>query len=154
MEFNNNLIEIHVFKETKAGIKFLVLKRASNNKVYPGLWQMINGKIKSTEKAYETALRELKEETGLTPVKLWTVPSVNLFYTPENDSITIIPVFAAKVKDSAKVIISKEHSEFQWLVPSKAKRKLAWAGQRKSVDLIAKYFLDERKYFDLIEIKV
>jgi dATP pyrophosphohydrolase len=153
MNFNNNLIEAHIFRETKGGIEFLLLKRSDKNVVYPGLWQMVNGKIKRGEKAYETALREIKEETGLVPIKLWTVPNVNLFYTPERDSVTILPVFAARVKQNVKVIISNEHSDFQWLTPAKTKKKLAWSGQRKSVDLITRYFLTERKFFDLLAIK-
>lgn len=152
MEFNNNLIEIHVFREVKKNIEFLILKR-SDHVIYPGLWQMVNGKIKKGEKAYETALRELKEETGLVPIKLWTIPNVNLFYTPEKDSITILPVFAAKVKNNSKVVISHEHSEYKWLKPDKAKKKLAWPGQRKSVDLITNYYFKEQKPFDLLSIK-
>jgi dihydroneopterin triphosphate diphosphatase len=152
MNFNNNLIEVHIFKQTKKGIEFLLLKRSDKNIVYPGLWQMVNGKIKKGEKAYETALREMKEETGLDPIKLWTIPNINLFYTPESDSITILPVFAAKVKLNAKVTISNEHSDFQWLPPAKIKKQLAWPGQRKSVDLITRYFLSEGKIFNLLEI--
>ena len=59
-----NLIEAHIFRKTKNGIELLLLKR-SETEIYPGLWQMVSGKIQVNEKAYQTALREIKEETGL-----------------------------------------------------------------------------------------
>jgi hypothetical protein len=40
----SNLIEAHIFRETEKGIEFLLLKRA-DNQIYPGVWQMVSGKI-------------------------------------------------------------------------------------------------------------
>jgi len=153
MNFNNNMIEAHVFRETKNGVEFLLLKR-SEKVIFPGLWQMVNGKIEESEKAFETAVREIKEETGFIPLKLWTVPNMNSFYTHESDSITVLPVFAALVKNNIEVNLSKEHTDFKWLNSSSAKEYLAWDGQRKSVDAIMTYFTQRREFFDLLEIKL
>ena len=76
MKFISTMIEAHVFRESVNGIEFLLLKRAENQ-VYPGLWQMVTGKIEDNEKAYQTAIREIKEETGLTPLQLWVAPTIN-----------------------------------------------------------------------------
>lgn len=153
MDFKNNMIEAHVFRETKNGIEFLLLKRAEEV-IFPGLWQMVNGKIEGNEKAFETAVREIKEETGFIPIKLWTVPNVNPFYTPETDSITILPVFAALVKNGLEVRLSKEHTDFKWLDAAAAKEYLAWDGQRKSVEIIMTYYTQKREFFDFLEIKL
>jgi len=112
----SNLIEAHIFRKMDDSIEFLLLKRAPDQ-YYPDIWQMVSGKIKPDEKAFETSLREIKEETGLTPLNQWVVPNINSFYTAENDSITLVPVFAAKVKNDDKVLISNEHSEFGWFTP-------------------------------------
>ena len=64
MELISNLVEVHIFREMENGIEFLLLKR-SEDEIFPGVWQMVSGKIKDGEKSYETAVRELKEETGL-----------------------------------------------------------------------------------------
>ncbi len=152
MNFNNNMIEAHVFRETKNGVEFLLLKR-SEKVIFPGLWQMVNGKIEESEKAFETAVREIKEETGFVPLKLWTVPNMNSFYTHESDSITVLPVFAALVKNNIEVNLSKEHTDFKWLNSSSVKEFLAWDGQRKSVDTIMTYFTQKREFFNLLEIK-
>ncbi|MGA7720740.1 MAG: NUDIX domain-containing protein [Ignavibacteriaceae bacterium] len=148
-----NLIEAHIFRKTKNGIELLLLKR-SETEIYPGLWQMVSGKIQVNEKAYQTALREIKEETGLIPDKFWVAPNVNSFYYPEKDYISLLPVFAALVDSKSKVKISNEHSEYKWVNPAKAKRMLAWAGQRQSVEIIREYFTKEISFLNFVKIQL
>ena len=152
MNVISNLIEAHIFRETDNGIEFLLLKR-SEDQIYPAVWQMVSGKIKVNEKAFETSLRELKEETNLVPLKMWVAPKVNSFYSSQTDSICFIPVFAALVKKDSKVIISNEHSEYKWVTPAEAKKLLAWDGQRKAVELIEEYFINEKSFLKFIEIE-
>ena len=153
MNIISNLVEVHIFRETENAIEFLLLKRAEDQ-IYPSVWQMVSGKIKESEKAFETSLRELTEETNLTPLKMWIAPKVNSFYSSQTDSICLIPVFAVHVKKDSKVIISNEHSEYKWVTSNEAKRLLAWDGQRKAVDLIEEYFLNEKSFLKFIEINL
>lgn len=153
MKIISNLIEAHIFREKNRELEFLLLKRASYQ-YYPNLWQMVSGKIKEGEKAYQTALREIKEETNLIPEKLWIAPNINSFYSPDNEYISLIPVFAAKVNPDSEVVISSEHSEFKWVNKDEAKNLLAWEGQRKSVDVIAEYFISRKSFLNFIEIKI
>ncbi len=153
MNIISNLVEVHIFRETESAIEFLLLKRAEDQ-IYPAVWQMVSGKIKESEKAFETSLRELKEETNLTPLKMWIAPKVNSFYSSQTDSICLIPVFAVQVKKDSKVVISNEHSEYKWVTSNEAKRLLAWDGQRKAVDLIEEYFLNEKSFLKFIEINL
>jgi dATP pyrophosphohydrolase len=153
MKIISDMIELHVFRSGKDGLEFLLLKR-SDKDIYPGLWQMVSGHIEGKETAVETALRELKEETGLAPLHLWVVPNVNSLYSSDDDSISVIPVFAAQVKDDSKIIISNEHTEFIWTDAAEAKKILAWDGQRKSVDLIEEYFLKEIHILQFSEINL
>lgn len=120
MKIISNLIEAHIFRVNKGKLEFLALKRSPEQN-YPNLWQMVSGKIKKNETAYQSALREIKEETGLRPEKLWIAPTVNSFYSPDNDYICLLPVFAAKVKYNSKVKISNEHTEYKWVSPEQAK---------------------------------
>ena len=152
MNIISNLVEVHIFRETENAIEFLLLKR-SEDQIYPAVWQMVSGKIKENEKASETAERELKEETNLTPQKMWIAPKVNSFYSSQSDSICLIPVFAVQVKKDSKVIISDEHSEYKWVTSDEAKRLLAWDGQRKAVELIEEYFLKQKSFLKFVEIE-
>jgi dATP pyrophosphohydrolase len=153
MKIISNLVEVHIFRKRKEGIEFLLLKRAQNQ-IYPGIWQMVSGKIKADEKAYETAIREVKEETGLTPSKIWVAPKVNSFYSDESDTICLVPVFAIQVDKKTEVKLSKEHTEFKWVKSKKAKIMLAWEGQRKALELIEEYFLNERSFLNFVEVKL
>ncbi|MCZ7613194.1 MAG: NUDIX pyrophosphatase [Ignavibacteriaceae bacterium] len=152
MKIISNLIEAHIFRNTGSKIEFLLLKR-SEGQPYPGLWQMVTGKIKSNEKAYQTALREIKEETGLTPVQFWVAPTVNSFYEPKHEYICLLPVFAARV-EADEIKLSKEHTEYQWVDKSTAQKMLAWEGQRKAVQIIEDYFLSEKSFLHFVEIKL
>ena len=153
MNIISNLIEAHIFRERNGKLEFLLLKR-SPEQYYPNIWQMVSGKIKENETAFNTALREIKEETNLTPEKFWVAPTVNSFYAPDKDYICLLPVFAAKVKYDCEVILSKEHVEYKWLSPEEAKNLLAWDGQRKSVDVIVDYVLNRNSFLNFIEINL
>jgi dihydroneopterin triphosphate diphosphatase len=153
MNIISNLIEAHIFREKNGELEFLLLKRAPEQ-YYPNIWQMVSGKIKENETAFNTALREIKEETNLTPEKFWVAPTVNSFYAPDKDYICLLPVFAAKVSYNSDIKISKEHTEYKWVNPEEAKKLLAWDGQRTSVDVIVDYFLSRNSFLNFIEIKI
>jgi|SRR5674476_403308 len=150
MKIKSDLVELHVFRIVNNELQFLLLKRSAQ-KIYPGLWQMVSGHVKKGETAVQTVLRELKEETGLGPFRLWVAPNINSFYSPDDNSISIIPVFAAQVKNN-NVLISDEHSEFKWVNSEEAKTILAWEGQRRSVDIIKEYFTNQMRFLKFTEI--
>ena len=58
---------------------------------------MVTGKVRKDEKAYKAAIREIKEETYLSVNDLYVVPHVNSFYNEKDDTVNLIPVFAAVV---------------------------------------------------------
>ena len=147
------MIEAHVFRINKGELEFLLLKR-SEKEIYPGLWQMVSGSIHEGETAYQTALREITEETNLTSTKIWVVPNVNSFYSPEKNYISLLPVFAVKVNPNSKVRISDEHTEYKWVRKEKAKKMLAWVDQRKSVDIVSEYFTKKKSFLKFVEIKI
>jgi len=153
MKIISNLIEAHIFRENEKDIEFLLLKRAEDQ-IYPGIWQMVSGKTKQNERAYDAAVRELKEETGLTPLKIWSAPIVNSFYSSKSDTINLIPVFAIQVEIYSTVTISNEHIEYNWVTSMETQKLLAWDGQRKAVRLIDEYFLKEIKFLNFVEIKL
>ncbi|MBI9072691.1 MAG: NUDIX pyrophosphatase [Melioribacteraceae bacterium] len=151
MRVVSNLIEAHIFRIVNNKMEFLLLKRSEKD-IFPNVWQMVTGTIKKSEKAFNTAIREIKEETCITPLKFWVVPNVNSFYNPNLDHVCMVPVFAAQVKNNCSVALSDEHTEFQWLQKEEAKKLLAWPGQRDSVDIIYNYFMNEKSFLKFVDI--
>ena len=76
MNIKSTLIEAHIFRKIENGIEFLLMKRAPDE-IYAGVWQMVTGSSEDSEKAYETAIREINEETNLIPISFWILPAVN-----------------------------------------------------------------------------
>ena len=122
------VVDAYVFKKTKSSLKYLLLKRAEE-KIYGGLWQCVTGKIEADESAWKTAVRELKEETGLTPLNMFVADHVSKFYEADKDRMNFIPVFGIEV-ESDEVKLSDEHSTFMWADFDLAFKKLVWRGQK------------------------
>jgi dihydroneopterin triphosphate diphosphatase len=153
LEIKSNLIEVHIIRFVNDKIEYLLLKRSSHQK-YPNIWQMVTGKIKEGEKAYQTAVREIREEANLQIDKLFIVPNVNSFYNSDDNSTNLIPVFVTVVNKDAVVTISEEHQSYQWVNKKKAKKLLAWPGQSKSVDFISDFFSSKKENLSFIEINL
>ena len=153
MEITTKLVETHIIKIDGSNIEFLLLKRASDDK-YPNIWQMVTGTIEKEEKAYDTAKREVFEETGLTPKSIFVVPTLNSFYSYEPEYICLIPVFVCVVEENSEVVLSNEHSEYKWVNRNIAKELLSWPQQRNSVDIIFEYFSNSKSLLKFIEVVI
>ena len=125
------VIDCHITYLRDDEPKFLMLKR-SPKIIYGGIWQCVTGKIISGEKPVETAIRELKEETGLTPINKWTVDQVNHFYESKFDRMNLIPVFGMEV-GSLIVSLSDEHCDYKWCDIKEAQRLFTWTQQKNGL---------------------
>jgi dATP pyrophosphohydrolase len=125
------LIDLHVMRRVNEEPQFLIMQRSSGE-IYEGVWQGVTGKIHSGEQAWQTALRELQEETGLNPLQMWTVDHVNLFYESATDALNCIPVFGVEVA-SGEPVLSKEHQTYRWCNVKEAADLLLWEQQRQGL---------------------
>ena len=82
------VVDAYVFRQTNNGLRFLILKRAET-KIYEHLWQGVAGKIEKGEKAWQAAIRELKEETGFGII-------VNTSFNVRGEPIVCMPEDAFK----------------------------------------------------------
>ncbi len=149
-KIESNYIELHIYNPQTQ--KFLLLKRAIH-KIYPSTWQMITASCEEAETTKQTAVRELKEETGLTAKKLFSVPHVNTFYFDINDSVCLSPVFLAFV-NSENVKISDEHTEYKWVTYEQAVQEIHWPDQIESLNVIWRYLSDEMLQKKLVELEI
>ncbi len=146
------VVDCYVYRQTDKGLKFLILKR-NEKKLYEHLWQGVAGKIEKDEEAWETAIRELKEETGLDPVKMFVADHISQFYEKHGDRVNLVPVFGIEV-DSKNVILSDEHIEYKWVDFKEALDTLVWNGQKKGIQTVYNMVSnnDERIRWTTIEI--
>jgi dihydroneopterin triphosphate diphosphatase len=151
-EVNSEYIECYVYYPSRKGRKFLVIKRSETDIMYPGIWQIVTGKIEEGEKAYDTALREVREETGLEPVRMFVLPHTTSFYSPASDSISLVPLFVCEV-GSRDVRLSYEHCKYAWLDAKKASQKLFFKSQKENVNFIDKGFNRKEYFKTVVEIK-
>jgi len=127
----SEVVDAYVFRQTKNGFRFLLLKRA-RTKMYEHLWQGVAGEIEKGEKAWQAAIRELKEETGFDPIRIFVADHVSRFYETHGDRVNLVPVFGIEV-ENGDVTLSKEHCEFQWMDFENARNTLVWNGQKEGI---------------------
>lgn len=89
--------------------KFLLLKRSEELDIHPGKWDFPSGRVED-EEPKNTALRELKEETGL---KGTVLRSGDSFHVKTQDGEFQVHPFL--VKASGEVKLSREHKDFEWI---------------------------------------
>lgn len=126
------IIDVYVLRPNDRGFDVLCLKRAPH-KTRAGTWETVHGKIDEGEKPAAAARRELKEETGLVPERLYNLSRVESFYQHTIDEIALIPVFAALVPRGAAVTLSEEHDDHAWLLPEGAARRFAWPRETRAM---------------------
>jgi dihydroneopterin triphosphate diphosphatase len=146
-------VAVCIFKISGGQPRYLLLRRARREKLYPGIWQFVTGSVHEGESAPDAAYRELREETGLQPARFWVVPYVDCFYDVSRDSVNLSPLFAAEVKGAAHPVLSREHSEFHWFTLGAATRKLVWPGQRAGLRIVHEFIAGGEEAAQLTRIR-
>lgn len=139
------IVEVCVFRFAGDRPGYLVLQRAGEDVLYPGIWQIVTGSIDERESAAEAALRELREETGLRPRRFWSAPHVSTHYDPAHDAVNLSPLFAVQVDPTGEPVLSSEHQRYEWLPLPLALRRLVWPGQRQGLEIVHRYLLGDEE---------
>ena len=132
------LASLVAIRNTEARHEVLLLKRTQT---LIGEWCQIAGSIEKDETAWQAALRELDEETGLKPSAFYSADTCEQFYEAGRDAITIAPVFIAFIDNSAEVSLNHEHSEYRWVSFDEAIEMVAFGGQRRVLRWIEDEFI-------------
>ncbi len=110
-----------MIEETSAGI---VLFRKEDSKIlflllhYPsGHWDFVKGKMEKGESTHETAIREAKEETGITDITFlenfeeW----IKYDFQYQGELVHKKVVFFLAETKTKEVMISHEHLDYTWM---------------------------------------
>jgi 8-oxo-dGTP pyrophosphatase MutT (NUDIX family) len=134
-----SLVDVYVLRGVESALECLVLRRAAGGRC-PGSWETVHGHIEAGERPAEAAARELEEETGLVPARLYNVSRVESFYQHRIDEVALVPVFAALVTLESPVRLGSEHDRFEWLAPAAAESRFAWPRERRALEDIVTLF--------------
>ncbi|MEA3329125.1 MAG: NUDIX domain-containing protein [Nanoarchaeota archaeon] len=117
---------------------YLILKR----KLHWKGWEFPKGGKESLETNKETLLRELKEETNLTPLKIKKLNKAGSYRydlaTQEERGFKgqKYSLYGIEVKKGKVIIDFKEHSGFRWCTFEQAIKHLTWKDQKECLNLV------------------
>lgn len=123
-------VDVYVLRREAEEWRTLLLQRGEGTRC-TGAWEGVHGRIEAGERPEEAAVRELREETGLTPARLYNV-GVQPFYLPSMETVTLSVVFAALV-DGTEITLGPEHVRWEWLTIDDALGRLAWPRSRQAI---------------------
>lgn len=106
--------------------KILLFKRSNLVGTYRGLWGGVAGYVEESENPYDTAIKEIREEAGVSSDALVLVRKVD----PIEFSDTyegrryewIVHPFLFHIKSKELVRFDWEHEEYRWISPSELKK--------------------------------
>lgn len=145
-------IATHVFCEKSK--KFLCMQRCSE--FLNGIWQMVTGKVEPGETPYLAAIRELKEETGITPLRFYDADGVETFLDKRTNKIAFTANFIAFTNEPQITLSPQEHDRFLWLNFDEYMNHLTFSEQKRVASKVYENFIkktpDEFFRIDLTKV--
>jgi 8-oxo-dGTP pyrophosphatase MutT (NUDIX family) len=127
-------VDVFVIRELRDGWRVLALQRGPHTRC-PSAWEPVHGHIEEGEEPEDAAVREVREESGLSVERLYVV-RVQPFYLRKVRALELAIVFAAFVPEagqSGDVVIGDEHVAAQWLTVDDALARFAFPAERSSL---------------------
>lgn len=91
--------------------RILILKRSRNVKTYKGKWATVSGYVEKNEKPEQTALKEIREETG---VEAELIRKGKIVHVKDDEGNWFVHPFLFETK-SDNIKIDWEHVEYKWI---------------------------------------
>lgn len=134
------MVSVLVLRGPQPTPELLLVRRASA--YLDGVWSYVAGHIAHGETGRQTALRELREETGLRPETLHATSFCEQFYSPQGDCIEVVPSFVARAAEGAEVQLNSEHSAFRWVPFVDAAGLVPFGSQRDLLAHVRRNFIE------------
>jgi len=128
-----------LLRRNQNAAEVLLLRRTGS---LGGIWCQVAGKIEPEERAWQSAVREVYEETRISVEELWSADVCEQFYDSARECITLVPVFVTWVPDTAEIVLNDEHDSFKWVGFDEADTLLSFPGQRRVLAFVKSTFVD------------
>lgn len=125
-----------VFRKFHGNVELLLIKHANG-----GHWSFPKGHVEQGESEVETAMREIKEETGIDVIVDPTFREV-VSYSPKREIMKDVIYFIAKAKTHDYVPQEEEISEIKWVELGRVHTLLTYDNDKQLVNK-AKPFLKD-----------
>ena len=126
-----------VFRRSGSKPEILLIRHRNG-----GHWAFPKGHVEKNETEIQTALREIKEETGL-EVKLDPDFRRTVTYSPSPNVMKDVVYFAAMFSEGDPVAQPEEVMDIRWETPESALRLITFANDREVLNDMIKYLADK-----------
>jgi 8-oxo-dGTP diphosphatase len=96
------------------GDEVLLLKRADDRPIFPGLYNGLGGHVERGEGVLAAARREVEEESGLRPARLWLCATVSID-TGDPAAGILMSVFCGEVAAEGSQLRASDEGTLQWV---------------------------------------
>ena len=144
-------VDVWPYRLLEGTAEFLLLHRSG--KEGSPFWQGVSGWIEAGEAPHLTALRELREETGLDAIELYAVDSLFDLDAWKRGTVEGIVPFAALIAPDAQPELSEEHDDWRWASLSDAIAQLPYEPQRAALRRISADLLERPELAHLYRIE-
>jgi 8-oxo-dGTP pyrophosphatase MutT (NUDIX family) len=100
--------------------KILILKRSQEVRTHKNKWAGVSGYIEPDETPEITAIKEIREETGLDKDEIELITKGEPLYVQDGNQVWIVHPFLYSIQTS-KITIDWEHVKYRWIDPHELK---------------------------------
>ncbi|MSO65448.1 MAG: NUDIX domain-containing protein [Alphaproteobacteria bacterium] len=132
-------VSVYLLRGKGAATEVLLLLRSKTPAA--GCWFAVTGRVEPAEGAIAAAWREVQEETGLVPERLYAANWVEQWFPPEGRAIMLAPVFVGITAPGAVVTLNDEHGDSRWVSIAAAMELVTFPVQRDSLEHVRREFI-------------
>ena len=109
--------------------RFLIVKYKKEH----DYWGLVKGHIEENETEINTAVREIKEETGISDLKFIDCFRETERYSPKEDVIKEVVYFLAETKNNNVWLDKDELIDYKWLTVEEAIKRLKFKRNKETI---------------------